>query len=212
MKPFLTRTAIGLVTLLLVCGVFLWWFDNYIHRSVFWLAWPGLLLAQAGWAHGWVVAALLLVVLPVGSAAVLRRLPWWRSAMMTAILGGLYCCGAWWFSFKAAVPLPVSTLYDSTVEQRLEYLEAYEEGYRIGVAGHLSSHCFAPKVESDGHYAGQIDGEVIFRRMLGWPDRDPDAQSRHRELGEQIQTRHEVPPDAPVAVEVGRTGAKPRPD
>lgn len=170
MKPVLKRLAASLMVLLLVFGAFLGWHYQFINISPFWLAGPGILLAQAGLSDGLLVVLLLLAGFGLGTAILFRRRPWWQSSVATGIWASIYCASALWFAIKAPVPLPVTTPYDTSKEQRAEFLEAYESGYRMAMFGCLSTCCFAPEAMTRGHYAGQYDGGVIFRRMRGWPE------------------------------------------
>jgi hypothetical protein len=133
------------------------------------LAWPSLALARAGFSHTWLVTVVLLVGGLCFLAFWSRRQSWVRVIVASLLIPAIYCQVAFWFTFRAAVPLPATTTYDSEPQQRVLYLQAYEEGYRDGAIGRLRTYCFRGKVETRGNYDGSYQGILMCYRALGRP-------------------------------------------
>jgi hypothetical protein len=170
-KPFVTRVVVGCVIQSAVFAGFSWWFHNYMHFSLFWLAWPGLALSKLGLKYTWVVALFLLLAMPLAAAISLRKksLLWFLPG--GAIIPSVYCLIAWWFVFRAPVPLPEKTPYDSDAGLHATYLEKFDEGYRCGIVGCFASYCFSPEVETKAYYQGQAEAARVFNSFLGRDER-----------------------------------------
>lgn len=131
------------------------------------LLWPGIILSRAGPMHTWIFLLLGALVLAGIVARLIKRRHWLLAPALGLVLALGYCSLGSLVFKVVTVPFPTATPYDTEPEKRQQYLEAYGEGYRTGLAGRMRTCCFAPAQTSKGFYEGLATGLAVYYRALG---------------------------------------------
>ena len=82
---------------------------------------------------------------------------------------------------ESTVPLPAHTPFDDDPEARAAYLESFEHGYRIGLAGYHASHDMTYtkhlQAHSEGYFAGQSAGAAVYEAQK---EEEPNQQPQQQ--------------------------------
>ena len=151
------------------------------------LAWPSIWLAQFGFCHTGILLPFTLWIpgLAVIWLCLTPRLRWsfWIRAFGFNVLWMTVFLALGWCALDHCPnPVPHTTPYDGDQHARAVYLARYERGFQVGKMGWDRTYCFAPDVDTTGHYDGIRAGYLCFTRVLG-TERKPDVLAYFCVLG-----------------------------
>lgn len=155
-----------------ILGVIIMWVWFTYPHSYTWhpeftmLIWPAVFLSQAGLSSTWLLPAVLLLSLPLGVLATLRKRSRWHNFAATAALLVGYCAVGAKLILSVPTPTPAINPYSQDPALATEFAAAYQEGYINSLSGWLSSYCFRSEAPTRGYYQGQADGHKVFSRVF----------------------------------------------
>lgn len=154
--------------------VFIWIIEDDWHSMgrYFYVVWPSLLLAQWGVTHTWVLSAVLLPLYVAGCLyATTTRLHGgsaWRHGTAVHLLAAVAWFALGWVALDLCpTPRPSHNPFDGQPSQAAVYAERYAKGYTVGRLGWCRTYCFAPEVDTRGHYEGMAAGTRTHARLMG---------------------------------------------
>lgn len=155
-----------------ILGVIIMWVWFTYPHSYRWhpeftmLIWPAVFLSQAGLSSTWLLPAFLLLAMPLGVFATLRKRSRWQNFAATAALLLVYCAVGSRLIHSVPNPTPTTNPYSESPALAAEFAAAYREGYINSISGWLSSYCFRSEAPTRGYYQGQSDGHKVFCRVF----------------------------------------------
>jgi len=174
----LRRIGLTVVYVAVVHGAVFLLFTGLVDDEWHWggklsyFAWPSILLAQFGLSHTWGVSAVILpadfAVLTYVTVTNRSRWPMWKRGLLTCLIPAACLLGTGWMAIDAFPnPLPDTTPYDGEPAAREVYLERWDKGFLVGKMGWGRTYCFAPDIDTKGHYDGMAVGRSCWERTIG---------------------------------------------